>query len=368
MNLWMYGLGAAPEEGAALLKDIGFKAVMGSVSCVEPSVSRGMDAYLFSGTYRGPEFKGEEWLSEDIHGVKREWFSSTCPSREEVRQYNLESVRKLAKTPHIKGIVIDGCRFASPSSGTAEDAFYTCFCPDCMKKAKSMGFDPDKMKRAVSGLYDAFHGKDLGASPKLSLMKLFDGLKQWMEFRRAVTTEHLIHFAQTVHEVNPDLKAGIFIFAPALSDMVGQSYKELTPHLDLFSPMLYRCYTDPNGPACLNVEVSDLLKMLKGAVSLTETQKVHLVNRITNLGLEDNATPESIFKGFPPEILKTETGKAASMIRGKELVPIIQMDDPDIKTASQKTLEGGANEVSFFLYKEEWVAQREEALRELAKM
>lgn len=345
----MYGCGPRPEEGARHLKEMGFSAVVGGESAVEAALSQGMDAYFCSGAYRGPDFTGDEWLAEDMWGRKQEWFSSTCPTRKEVREYNLQSIRDMAKKPGIKGIIIDGARFASPSSGSTFDAFYTCFCPHCMEKARQMGFDEKEMRIAASMLYDFLHGK------KLDLTPYFYGLREWFEFRRAATTEHLLDFVHAVKEVNPELKAGIYIFAPSLSDLVGQHYRDLQKEMDIIAPMLYRCYPEESGPACLNAELADMLRMLEGAADLTEEQRVKILDGLTGHELVGYEKPETLQKGLPPQILRAETARARRMSPKNDLVPIIELDDPNLPEAIAQTMAGGADGVDFFLYNEEIV-------------
>ena len=349
VKLWMHGCGPKPKDGAKHLKELGFSAVVGSTDAAEAVIAEGMDFYLCSGAYRGPDFKGSEWLAEDMWGRKQEWFSSTCPTRSEVRSYNLEQVRRLAQTPGIKGILLDGARFASPSSGSSTDAFFTCFCPHCMEKARKMGFDVKEMQMAAATLYDFVHGK------QLDLMPFYFGLREWLEFRRAATTEHLLDFVETVKSVNPELKAGIYIFAPALSDLVGQNYRDLQGKMDLIAPMLYRCYPDPNGPACLNVELADMLRMLEGAADLSEEQRIRMIGGFVGHELTGYEKPADMQAGLSTRILKRETERARIMCPKEELVPIIQLDDPLLGEAIDQTFAGGAEAVNFFVYNEETV-------------
>lgn len=346
MKLWMHGCGSQPEEGARHLKELGFEAVVASEGAADAVLSEGMDFYVCSGAYRGPQFQDESWMAEDMWGRKQEWFSSTCPTRSEVRSYNLEQVRRLAARPHIKGILIDGARFASPSSGSSTDAFFTCFCPHCMEKAKRMGFDVKEMRMAAATLYDYLHGKPL------DLMPFYDGLQEWMEFRRAATTEHLLDFVHTVKSVNPELKAGIYIFAPALSDLVGQHYRDLQNRMDIIAPMLYRCYPDPNGPACLNVELADILRMLEQAADLTEVQRIRVLSGITGQELTGYEKADDMQAGLSPRILKRETERARLMCPKAMLAPIIQLDDPLLDESIAQTAAGGAEAVNFFVYDE----------------
>ena len=352
MRKWMYGLGKDAAHGASLLKKFGFEAVAGGESAVEETLSKGMDAYLFSGAFRGPAFKGEDWLAEDVDGVKQEWFSSTCPTRREVREYNLSNIRRMAGTPGISGIILDGARFASPMSGKPE-AFFTCFCPSCMAKVKEMGFDAEAMKRAVSALRDFLAGKAVDLLPHA------EGLEDWLDFRRRATTEHLLDFVNTVHEVKPDLKAGIYIFAPSLCRLVGQNYRDINGKMDLIAPMLYRCYPDADGPACLNVEIARMLDMMKTAHGWSAQERIRHLRALTGIEIEEGATVESLMKGLPVDMLRTETQRARIMAPQGALVPIIEMDDPLLPEASRKVIEGGAEAVSYFLYNEEQLLANE---------
>ena len=362
MNLWMHGCGKEPQKGVELLKQLGFRTVVSGPDDADIIQAAGMDAYICSGAYRGPDFRDESYLAEDVYGTKRTWFASTCPTRPEVRAYNLERIRQMASQPGIKGILIDGARFASPSSGETTDAFFTCFCPECMKKARSMGFDDKAMHRAATALYDRLHGEKVDIRPHLT------GLAEWFSFRRAATTEHLLNFVTTVKSVNPDLKAGIYIFAPSLSDLVGQHYRDLIGKMDIVAPMLYRCYSDPNGPACLNVEIADMLRMLEGDPQLTAEERMALLQGLCGtLNLGGYQTPAELQAGFPPESLRSETAKARLMSPGSYLAPIIQLDDPELDAAIEETVAGGADAVNFFVYQQEWVEKNAEVFERLSK-
>lgn len=360
-ELWMHGLGPNPDEGARHLKELGFKAAVGSTGSAEAALSQGLDYYICSGAYRGPAFQGDEWLAEDPWGNKQEWFASTCPTRDEVRSYNLEQVRRMAATPGIKGILIDGARFASPSSGKTTDALFTCFCPHCREKARRMGFDVKEMQMAVATLHDFVHGK------KLDLMPFYYGIQEWLSFRRAATTEHLMGFVDAVKSVNPDLKAGIYIFAPALSDLVGQHYRDMQGKMDIIAPMLYRCYEDPNGPACLNVELADMLRMLEGAADLTAEQRIRMLGGFVGHELTGYERPEDMQVGLSTQILRRETERARIMCPAEKLAPIIQLDDPLLGEAIEQTLAGGAQAVNFFAYDETIVEDNREVWEKLRR-
>ncbi|MBO6158746.1 MAG: hypothetical protein J6P72_05710 [Firmicutes bacterium] len=370
MRLWMYGCAdeKQPSEtiGASKLRKIGFEALVGGKKCVEAARENGLDAYAACGAYRGPDFRDDSWLAQDVHGRRQRWFSSTCPTRKEVRAYNLSVVKEIAGWKGIKGVIIDGARFASPSSGEIKDgiadpdAFFTCFCPACMNKARKMGFDPVAMQKAAAGLYDYLHGMPV------RIERHMEGLYEWMEFRRLSTTEHLLDFAKTVKSVNPDLKTGIFIFTPSLNKLVGQHYRDLAGAMDIFSPMIYRCYKEISGPACLNVELADLLAMLQGAKDLTDSDRIRVLSGLTGLVLSDGEDTASIRKGLDIEVLREETSRSRVQTPGAVLAPIIEFDDPQLEEALNKTLEGGADAVNFFAYQDDILEAQAQLLQKAA--
>ena len=347
MELWMHGLGNDPENGAALLKEMGFKAAVTGPSQTEYSLAHGLDAYICTGAYRGPAFKGEYWLAVDTKGRPQPWFSSTCPTREEVRKYNLEQVARMAKKPGIKGILIDGARFASPASANTPDCFFTCFCPSCRRKMQDYGFDPDELENAVDALYNCVHGVKLDLHPYIA------PLMDWLTFRRISTTEHLKNFADTVRAVNPDLTVGIYIFAPSLSTLVGQNYRDVDSFMDLVSPMLYRAYDEAPGPSCLNMEAYAIMRMLYEVPSLNLDEKTQLLHYITGFPFDEPKTLERLRKGFSPDILRLETSRAKTMLHHSCLGPIIQLDDPRLEESAYQTIQGGASLVNFFVFNQE---------------
>lgn len=366
MKLWMYGCsdaeaGVTSEKGLQELKQLGFSAYTGGAETAQEAAGLGLDAYVVSGAYRGPDFTGDEWLAQDPWGRPQHWFGSTCPTRREVREYNLERVRALASTPGIKGVIIDGARFASPASGTSLESFFTCFCPSCLEKAKAMGFDVREMREAAARLYDYLRGDPV------DLTWFCHGLMEWMQFRRAATTEHLVNFCRTVKEVDPSLKTGIFIFPPALSDIVGQNYRDLAVVMDFFSPMIYRCYPQTDGPACLNVELSEMLRRLIKSGHETPAECVRDISGLTGLDITGYEDPEVLQKGLDVRIIAEETSRARTMIRQKELVPILELDDPDLGASTDMAAKGGADSVSFFAFREDQIEKNAGLFRRLSK-
>jgi len=361
MQYWMFGAGSDIPKSLALLKNLGFQAVVGNdPALIEEAGQLGLSVYLCSGAYgASAPFDGEEYLARDINGKPQLWFGSTCPNQPDVRRHNLTQIAEMAGTDGIRGVFIDGVRFASPASSPMADAFYTCFCPVCEAKAKKMGLDFARMRAAVGVLYDN--------TPAQGLSFVLDhlaGLADWLAFRRACTSEHLQNFARTVKGVNPALETGIFLFTPSLAPLVGQHYGDLRGYVDIFSPMIYRHYQAQQGPACLNFELSVLADELTKRL-LPFERVLLLLHALTGLDMTGFKDPDAIReRGFSPTAVASETRKARQLIGDdRRLIPIIQLADDSLDESMQQAAAGGADGVNFFVYQDALMANQQEGLR-----
>ena len=356
-GLWMHGLASPATDHIKILADNGFEYVVadGSQQTVAACADNGLSLYLCSGAF-GKGSHPDEFLSLDVNGDRQIWFGSTCPNQPLVRENNLEGIARMAETEGISGVYIDGCRFASPSSGL--EPFFTCFCPLCEAKANEMSFDFAAMKRDVSDLYRMIRGSGtefspakLGRTPSILLTYLIDhpGILDWFRFREACTTDHLRKVRHAIKGVNPDLVFAIYIFTPTLAPLVGQNYSALSKGVvDLFSPMIYRNFPPPDGPACLNREIFDMA----GWFSEKEDTVMEMLCGLFGVPLSPRQRLEDY--GLPPETVGDETSRARAQIGQKTpLVPILYLDDPHIESSIEAAVNGGADGVSFFVYQED---------------
>jgi hypothetical protein len=350
----MHGLAGPPEEHLRFLADNGFGAVVAGATpeTAAACAARGIALYLCSGAY-GRGGYADEYLSVDVNGGRQVWFGSTCPNQPAVREANLRGIAAMAATDGIAGLYIDGCRFASPASGL--EAFFTCFCPVCEEKAHRWGYDFPRMKADATALYRLIKGQDAGtrwtqtgASPSMLLHVLVHhpGALEWLRFREACTTEHLRDVRATIKGVNPHLMFGIYSFTPTLAPLVGQHYGRLSDGvIDLFSPMIYRNFPPPDGPACLNLELYEIGGWFGG----TESAVMQAIAAF--FGVPSMPRQALREKGLPPQTVGEETRRARSLIgAGTPLVPILYLDDPEIETSIRAAREAGADGVSFFTY------------------
>jgi hypothetical protein len=356
----MHGLADPSEEHVEFLVDNGFGAVVadGSSATVSACAKWDIPLYLCSGAYGKGPFP-DDLLSVDVNGDRQIWFGSTCPNQPEVRTVNLEGIAGMAATDGIAGIYIDGCRFASPSSGL--EAFFACFCDVCAEKADQLGYDFTRMKADSTALYRMInesppHGQwtptDFSPSMMLHFLITHPGILDWFRFREACTTDHLRDMRRTIKDINHDLVFAIYIFTPTLATLVGQNYAVLQDGIvDLFSPMIYRNFPPPDGPACLNREIYDMAGWFHG------DEEVIMQVLAAFFGVPPSPRHQLEDYGLPPQTIGDETRRARLLI-GEEtpLIPILYLDDPEIEMSMRAAFDGGADGVSFFVYHEDWQA------------
>ncbi|MGI5900606.1 MAG: hypothetical protein ACOX8S_11930 [Christensenellales bacterium] len=369
MKYFMHGVDKnAICESMGRLKELNFDAVVTSFNqeTIDSALEHGLEPYVFSGTYSMTEaFKDDRYLCEDINGNPQIWFNSTCPNKKDVREYNIEAIRKKASARGVKGIFLDGARFSSPCSGRDNESFFTCFCDDCRQKAEAFGLDFIRMRRDVKRLYDEINSGNgvaswanalAGGLDMIPFFQSFPGVFDWLNFRRICTTEHVLDVAKAVKESKEGCLMALYIFTPSLAGLVGQSYIDLRRHVDIFSPMIYRAYHRAEGPACLNTELFSMAEMITNGNGGKWREAVRMISRLTGFCLPGYEGPEDIEKGLPPCCIGVETAKARALLGpNKMLAPIIQLDDKALNSSIKEVQGAGADGINFYSYDKEWI-------------
>ena len=331
-------------------REHGVTSVVGGASpdAISFFTGNGIDYYVAQGCFFTDETTDSpENLCVDIEGNVTKWFGSACPNSPAAVEKCMHEAERLAGLRGISGIIIDGARFASPESEEGENAFFTCFCGNCTAKMALLGYSPDEISTAVAALHahcKTGHGYDPHAHGR--------GIEAWGSFRRAVITDHLKNYVRIIKGAAPSLKTGMYIFAPSLSDLVGQSYADLPGVFDFLSPMLYRRFDAPVGTACLDHELAALLKP---AELLTDAEKRPILDLYGGLtGIDFRALPpigELEREGCPLTIVEGEIRKAKDMAAGKAaIIPIFMLDDEHRDRCVRVCLENGIGTVDFFRY------------------
>ena len=346
------------------MKALGFSTVVlgGNKEQLALSKSMGFKTYAFTGTFsRSKDFQDEGYLAVDVEGTPREWFGSTCPNERGVRRANLRLIEGILSDTEAEGIMLDGCRFASPASGLGP--FFTCFCKRCESRARELGYDFKRMKMHATQVYrtlaDGRLGKeapDLTPYSLLSSISGFPGIADWLSFRATCVIEHFKDVSELVRGMGAEM--GAYIFTPSLSVLVGQRYSALNGLLDVASPMIYRNYPDDPGPACINKESATLARFLQRG-GLNDADATATIADFLGLS-EDGRSISDIDEGTTTESIRMELQRSKEGLRGvSKVAPILYLGDEQVITSVRDAEEMGLDGVNFFLYKDEWVDSME---------
>lgn len=336
MKYNLFGMDARqPERFARVLREKGYSGVIGGAGNekgVQAAADQGLTYDLSVGAFGlGGGFSRP---ALDCEGIERRWFSSGCPSDRAMRAARLEQYEQLAAQPGVRAVIVDGARFASFASQEGVDSFFTCFCPECMRAAEEMGFDPARMlsgARALKRFTQTGEGDEKQA---------LTGVGEWLAFRQESVSRFLRDFARAVHRQGK--LAGAFVFAPSLSRWVGQAAAEECG-LDILSPMIYRRYRASVGPACLNHEWAALIGLLTEKSGLSRQEAARLTHA--------PELPEDILRdGFDEKQVERETRALFRPEKGCLLSPILQRDDERLLPSLRAAQRGGAQEISLFAY------------------
>lgn len=367
MELWVHGLPQDRNAALETLKRLGVSNLVtgGNPEIIAQAVEAGLAVYPCTHAYGIRKDDPQELLCLTIEGERRPWFNSNCPSHPEVQKRHLERVKELAGIPGIKGVFIDGARFASPASGI--DVFFTCFCQECKVRAERFGLDFDRMQRDVASLYSGlprFLTEQFGprstrltgfpaATDLLAFAVQLPGVYDWFRFRALATSEHMRQVREVLKAENPALSLGMYVFTPCLSPLVGQLYPMLAEHVDIVAPMIYR-----NGPANsiapLNSELARMWQDLGQAGGLNAEDAAAVVLSLAGYeALITEHSPDTLAQAMPPLAVARETASARALLGSeKRLAPIIWLNDDEIERCTRAVRDAGADGVNFYTYRD----------------
>ena len=321
MYLYMFGLdGENIERFSDEMNAAGINGIVAgsfTESQMEVLTKHNLDAYLCFGSFSRAGFDDER-LAVDYKGERKLWFGSSCPSDEEVADKRIREVLDKCRNIGIKGIFSDGARFASFASPEGKDAFYTCFCPRCIERAKNFNIDLEAARELYKkGDYIA-------------------GLQIMKKFRAAAMKEYFAKTYNAIKKYNASYKVAAFIFASSLAGYVGQGN---VTDVDILAPMLYRRYPYSEGPACLNHEWAAASEMLGLWPDPAKTNAA--------------GSGDLVQTGFEPEQLYIETSAVKNP--AYSLMPIIQLEDDRLAESVREVEKAGADGCGFFMYKKEFM-------------
>ncbi|MGW8179417.1 MAG: hypothetical protein ACWGQW_11755 [bacterium] len=286
-----------------------------------------------------------------------------CPSNPLVVEYNLSLIENLLSRYELSGIFIDRFRFPSPYDGL--DAFFTCFCECCRRRAARMKIDYQRCQDHALAAFDWISSlsvqelqmlDETGYGNGMSMLQSFlgfPGLIDWLVFRQQVITDYVKQVNLLVRQEFPGRKIGLDIWAPSYAWALGQDWKRLEPLVDWIKPILYPL---ASGPASL---AGELVSLVSGCRQLnpsipTETF-LRLLCRVFGFEFADTRTFEEITSaGFPNEVYRVEMRRARVLVGKRKPLyagcPIIETRPDDIGRRVRAVSETDADGIFYYCY------------------
>ncbi len=305
---------------------------------------------------RTNRFKNEKFLARTIDGKPVIWFGSGCPNNPEVRQMSLNLVEEIASMEGVDAIILDGIRFASPGEGIK--TFMTCFCEECWRKSRELGYDMTQMKVSLKNIVKHLTYLNGGYLNSIKVWKSpidfldfllrFPGVLEWLRFRADSITEHVEDVIKVVKSINSHCKVGAYLFSPSLSYLVGQDYRSLGRLLDYVEPMIYRI---GNGVACINYELAKMaLDIYERSLGIDQKDLQIFLFRLFGLNSEPKKNIKDLAKGLSPKIIEGEVSRAIGFVEASKIIPVLFLNDPHYVHAVEYAIKGGAQRISFFRF------------------
>lgn len=205
-------------------------------------------------TYKGGSCKKWFGWGEDAKDEVSESFMFSCPNKPETVQKTLTALSDLLDRYPFDGVFLDKFRFPSPASGL--DLTFSCFCPECYKKAARIGLDLDEVKRELQTWDISKCGQSQNPADWLQvLLESKPVLKRYLRFR----IDSVLETLREVRKITDQHKVrlGLDLFSPAFAEIVGYDYSELKKYADWVKPMTYQYAF---GPAGLRLETISLVE------------------------------------------------------------------------------------------------------------
>jgi len=231
-------VGKTPTEQVSLLQEWGNTAVFGGYQnprFVEAAHAVGIKVYAEFGCFVGAKWWQKVLASRPITDQgqpleKDGGYAGVNPTTPQVRQELLESLEKLLTGQAIDGVWLDFIRW--PCHWEVHDPYLP-----------RTSFDPDTLARFSQDTGITIPSGDTAAIAR-ALLDQHEA--EWTAWRCAQITSWVAEAKALLRRVRPDALLGLFGVPWRLADydgailkIVGQDYRALGEHVDVFSPMVY---------------------------------------------------------------------------------------------------------------------------------
>ena len=186
-----------------------------------------------------------------------EGFRFNCPSHPENAANVVAIYDKYFSDCGFDGVFLDRIRTQSFVSGVS--GVLSCGCPECAAQFAAEGVDLEAVRQTWAEKGDAFFSVT-GYEPVRGFTFADPVAAAYFKAKGHVVSQAVAGIADSFR--SRGLKVGMDLYAPFMSQFVGQDYAILSQHADFIKPMLYR---QTFAPAGMGFEYDLLRKAVPGA-------------------------------------------------------------------------------------------------------
>ena len=191
-----------------------------------------------------------------------EGFRFNCPSHPENAANVVAIYDQHFRDCGFDGVFLDRIRTQSFVSGVS--GVFSCACPECAKQFAAECVDLDAVREAWAEKGDAFFSVT-GYDPEGGFAFADPLAAAYFKAKGHVVSQAVGAIADSLRARG--LEVGMDLYAPFMSQFVGQDYAILSQHADFIKPMLYR---QTFAPAGMGFEYDLLRKAVPGAEGYPE--------------------------------------------------------------------------------------------------
>ena len=191
-----------------------------------------------------------------------EGFRFNCPSHPENAANVVAIYDQHFRDCGFDGVFLDRIRTQSFVSGVS--GVFSCACPECAEQFAAEGVDLDAVREAWAEKGDAFFSVT-GYDPEGGFTFADPLAAAYFKAKGHVVSRAVGAIADSLRARG--LEVGMDLYAPFMSQFVGQDYAILSQHADFIKPMLYR---QTFAPAGMGFEYDLLRKAVPGAEGYPE--------------------------------------------------------------------------------------------------
>lgn len=279
---------------------------------------RGIKVWGIISSYWAGAENEPDLMARDLNGRRMDEFPpfryaaeqatyTFCPNNERVNAWFEAALVELASRYGFDGFALTHFRY---SHAAFFQEMLACGCDNCRAAAAEMGYDFERMKKAMLGSVNALQhasARDLKRAAGLSMSATdllhalgsdAGGVADWFNFRADTITRNLKRFKTAVQGVTgPQFAFGSDVYYPSLSMLVGHRYQDFAATCEHILPLLPHFEIH-----CLDVLASLATLLTQWAPGLEERDALRLVYQL--FGYDQVGLPESIAAlhlGNPPQ-------------------------------------------------------------------